>query len=121
MGWRGHVAGMVREECVQGFLRETRRKRKLGRLRRRWECNIKMGFRRIELSGMDWINLAQDGEQWWSLTQTVMNLELVSNLLLLKKDSAPCTHFFIWLHQGRDEIYPGTLLKIFLHFSVQHS
>jgi hypothetical protein len=36
---------------------------KLGRFRRRWEDNITMDFRHIG-SSMDWINLAQDKDQW---------------------------------------------------------
>jgi hypothetical protein len=38
-------------------------KRPLGRPRRRWVDNIKMEFREIGWSGMDWIDLAQDREQ----------------------------------------------------------
>jgi hypothetical protein len=35
-------------------------KRPLGRPRRRWADNIKMGFREIGWDGMDWVDLAQD-------------------------------------------------------------
>jgi hypothetical protein len=35
-------------------------KRPLGRLRRRWEDNIKMGFQEVECVGMEWNELAQD-------------------------------------------------------------
>jgi hypothetical protein len=51
-------------------------KRPLVRCRRRWEDNIKMGFREIEWGGMDWINLAQDRDQWRALLKTVMNLRV---------------------------------------------
>jgi hypothetical protein len=40
-------------------------KRPLGR--RRWEDNIKMDFREIGWGGMDWIDLAQDSDQWRAL------------------------------------------------------
>jgi hypothetical protein len=33
-------------------------KRPPGRIRRRWEDNIKMALRKIEWGGMDWIDLA---------------------------------------------------------------
>jgi hypothetical protein len=46
-------------------------KRLLGRLRRRWEDNIKMDLREIGRGGMDWINLAQDRDQWRALVNTV--------------------------------------------------
>jgi hypothetical protein len=49
-------------------------KRPLGRPRRRWVDNIKMDLRGIGWDGMDWINLAQDRDQWRALVNTVMNL-----------------------------------------------
>jgi hypothetical protein len=49
-------------------------KRPLGRPRRRWVDNIKMDLREIEWGGMDWIDLAQDRNQWGALVNTVMNL-----------------------------------------------
>jgi hypothetical protein len=49
-------------------------KRLLGRPRHRWEDNIKMGPRKLGLSGMDWINLAQDRDQWRTLVNVVMTL-----------------------------------------------
>jgi hypothetical protein len=36
----------------------------LGRSRHRWVDNIKMDLREIGWGGMDWIDLAQDREQW---------------------------------------------------------
>jgi hypothetical protein len=36
--------------------------------------NIKMDLREIGLDGIDWINLAQDRDQWKALVNTVMNL-----------------------------------------------
>jgi hypothetical protein len=49
-------------------------KRPLGRPRRGREDNIKMYLRKIEWGGMDWIQLAQDKDQWRALMNTVMNL-----------------------------------------------
>jgi hypothetical protein len=46
--------------------------RPLGRPRRRKEDNIKMHLREIRWGGMDWIDLAQDREQWKALVNTVM-------------------------------------------------
>jgi hypothetical protein len=39
-------------------------KRPLGRLRRRWEDNIKMNFQEVGGSGGDWMELAQDRDRW---------------------------------------------------------
>ena len=36
-------------------------KRSLGRLRRRWEDNIKTDLQEVEWGGMDWIELARIG------------------------------------------------------------
>jgi hypothetical protein len=51
-------------------------KRPLGRPRRRWVGNIKMDLREIGCDGMDWINLAEDRDQWGALVNTVMNLRV---------------------------------------------
>jgi hypothetical protein len=48
-------------------------KRPIGRSRRRWENNIRMYLREIGWGGMDWIDLAQDRDQWRTLVNTVMN------------------------------------------------
>jgi hypothetical protein len=49
-------------------------KRLLGRPRRRWLDNIKMDLREIGLDDMDWIDLAQNRDQWRALVNTVMNV-----------------------------------------------
>jgi hypothetical protein len=51
-------------------------KRPLRRSRRRWVDNIKMDLREIGWGGMDWIDLAQDRDQWRALVNTVMNLRV---------------------------------------------
>jgi hypothetical protein len=51
-------------------------KRPLGRPRRRWVDKVKMDLREIGLDGMDWIDLAQDRDQWRALVNTVMNLRV---------------------------------------------
>jgi hypothetical protein len=45
-------------------------KRPLGRPRCRW-VDIKMDLREIGWGGMDWIDLAQDTDQWASLVKKV--------------------------------------------------
>jgi hypothetical protein len=39
-------------------------KRPMGRPRRRWVDNIKIDLRETGWNGMDWIDLAQDRDQW---------------------------------------------------------
>ena len=41
--------------------------RPLGRPRRRWEDNIKMYLQEVVCGGMDWIELAQYRDRWWTL------------------------------------------------------
>jgi hypothetical protein len=50
--------------------------RPLERPRRRWADNIKMDLREIRWDGMDWIDVAQDRDQWRTLVDTVMNLRV---------------------------------------------
>jgi len=44
--------------------------------RRRWEDNIKMDLKEVGRGHMDWIELTQDRESWWSLVNAVMNLRV---------------------------------------------
>jgi hypothetical protein len=48
-------------------------KRPLGRTRRRWVGKIKMDLGEIGWDGRDWIELAQDRDQWRDLVNKVMN------------------------------------------------
>ena len=48
-------------------------KRPLGRLRYRWEDNIKMDLQELGRSCGDWMELAQDRDRWRALVCTVMN------------------------------------------------
>jgi hypothetical protein len=51
-------------------------KRSLGRQRRKWVDSIKIDLREIKWDGLDWIDLAQDRDQWRTLVNTVMNLRV---------------------------------------------
>jgi hypothetical protein len=51
-------------------------KRPLGRQRRRWVDNIITNLRKIGWDGRDWIDMAQDADQWMALVNTVMNLRV---------------------------------------------
>jgi hypothetical protein len=64
------------EEKYRILVRKPEGKRPLGRRRCRWVGNIKMDLREIGLDGMDWIDLAQDRDQWRTLVNTVMNLRV---------------------------------------------
>jgi hypothetical protein len=51
-------------------------KRPLGKPRRKWVDNIKMDLGEIEWDGVDWIDIAQDGDQWRALVNTALNLQV---------------------------------------------
>jgi hypothetical protein len=55
---------------------EPEGKRPLARPRCRWVDHIKMDLREIGWSGMDWIHLAQDRDQWRTLVNMVMNFQV---------------------------------------------
>jgi hypothetical protein len=52
-------------------------KRPLRRPRHRWVDNIKMDLQETEWSGMDWIHLAHNTDQWRALVNMVMNLQVL--------------------------------------------
>jgi hypothetical protein len=77
MRWPGHVALMEEKRNAYSMLvGKPEGKRPLGRPRRRWVDGIKMDLREIGWDGMDWIDLAQDRDQWRALVNTVMNIRV---------------------------------------------
>jgi hypothetical protein len=54
-------------------------KRTLGRPRLRWMDNIKIDLREIGWGCVEWIDLAQDRDQWRALVNTVMNFWVPQN------------------------------------------
>jgi hypothetical protein len=51
-------------------------KRPLGRQRRRWVNNIKRDLREIGWDAVDWIDLAQERDQWRAIVNMVMNFPI---------------------------------------------
>ena len=49
------------ERHIPGLVGKPEGKRPLGRLRHRWEDNIKMELQEVGCGGMDWIELAMIG------------------------------------------------------------
>jgi hypothetical protein len=47
--------------------------------RHKWEDNIKLYIKEIDLDVMDWINVAQDRDKWWHVVNMVMNLQVAQN------------------------------------------
>ena len=77
MRWAGLVARKVERRGVSTVLMgKPEGKRPLGKVRRRWEDNIKMDFQEVGCGGMDWIELAQDRDRWRALVNAIMNLRV---------------------------------------------
>ena len=77
MGWAGHVARMGEGRGVYRVLvGKPEGKRPMGRPRRRWVDNIRMGLQEVGCGYMDWIGLAQDRDRWRTLVSAVMNLRV---------------------------------------------
>jgi hypothetical protein len=57
--WTGHLARMGKG-VYKVLVGKPKGKRPFGRLRRRWEDNIKADLREVGCGGMDWIELAQN-------------------------------------------------------------
>ena len=73
----GHEARM--EEGRSAFKVLTGKptgKRPLGRPRRRWEDNIRMDFEEIGISAGNWVDSAQDRNDWRALVNAALNLRV---------------------------------------------
>ena len=51
-------------------------KRRLGRPRRRWEDNIRMGLRETGINTRNWVDSAQDRDYWRALVNAALNLRV---------------------------------------------
>ena len=67
------------EEGKSGFKILTSKptgKRPLGRPRRRWEGNIRMGLEEIGINQGNWVDSAQDRNYWRALVNAALNLRV---------------------------------------------
>jgi len=77
MRWAGHVARMGEDRGVQRMLvGKPEGKRPLGRPRRRWEDNNKMGLQEVGGGRGDWMELAQDMDRWRALVGTMRDFRV---------------------------------------------
>jgi hypothetical protein len=73
MSWTEHVGRMGEKSAYRILVGKLGGKGPLGRSRHRWDDNIRMDLREIGWGGMDWIDVAQDRDQWRALVNAVMN------------------------------------------------
>ena len=75
--WTEHVARMDQSRNeYRVSVGKPEGKRPLGRPRRRWEHNIKMDLREVDCDPGEWIDLAEDRDQWRAYVRAVMNLRV---------------------------------------------
>jgi hypothetical protein len=73
--WAGHVARMgEKRNAYRILVGKPEGERPLGRPRRMCVDNIKMDLREIGWDRVDWIDMAQDRDQWRALVNTVLNV-----------------------------------------------
>ena len=73
----GHEAHMgERRGAYRLLVGRPEGNRPFGRLRRRWEDNIKMDILEVGGGGMDWTDLAQGTDKWRTLVNGVLNLRV---------------------------------------------
>jgi hypothetical protein len=71
----GHVALMGEKwNACRILVAMPEEKRLPERFRCQWKDNVNVDLREIKCVGMDWINLAQDRDQWRAVVNTMMKL-----------------------------------------------
>jgi len=69
--WAGQVGDM--RGAYRVLLVGPEGKRPFGRARRVWEDNIKIGLHKVGWRGMEWVDMAEDGDRLQALLNAVMN------------------------------------------------
>ncbi|KAJ4438187.1 hypothetical protein ANN_14126 [Periplaneta americana] len=73
--WAGHVAHMCESRnAYRVLVGRLEGKRPLGIPRRRWEDNIKKDLREVGYDDREWINFAQDRDQWRAYVRAAVKL-----------------------------------------------
>jgi hypothetical protein len=63
----------MRRMYIEYWWERKKERDHLGRPRRRWVGNIRMYLREIGRDCVDWIDMAQNRDQWRALVNTVLN------------------------------------------------
>ena len=80
MRWAGHVARMGERRGVYRVLvGKLERKRRLGRPSVEGRIILRWLFRKWDVGGVDWIELAQDRDKWRALLNAAMKLRVPQN------------------------------------------
>jgi hypothetical protein len=75
--WAGHITRMrEKRNAYRLLMAEPEGREPLGRPRRSWLGNIRMGLVEVGWGDVDWIGLAQDTNRWRALVNSVLNLRV---------------------------------------------
>jgi hypothetical protein len=78
MRWTGYVSRMgEKRNAYRILVGKPEGNTPLGRPRLRLEYNIRMDRREIGWGGMNWVDLAQDRDQWRALVNTLIKLRVL--------------------------------------------
>ncbi|KAJ4443767.1 hypothetical protein ANN_05545 [Periplaneta americana] len=114
--WAEYVARMGESRNAHRVLvGRPEGKRPLGRPRRRWEDNIKMDLREVGYDGIDWINLAQDRDQWRAYVRAAMNLRIMEKKWEYK---GKVHQLFIDFKKAYDSVKREVLYDILIEFGI---
>ena len=75
--WAGHVARMEQSRAAyRVVVRKPKGRIPLRRPRRRWQDKVKMCLREVGCDSGDWIDLAEDRDQWRAYVRAVLDLRV---------------------------------------------
>ena len=74
--WAGHVARMEGRSALKILTGKPAGKRPLGRPRHRWEDNIRMDLKEIDINTRNWVDSAKDMDYWRALVNVALNLQV---------------------------------------------
>ena len=75
--WAGHVARVEKGRSAFKILPgKPTGKRPLGKLRLRWEDNIRIDLEEISINAGNWVDSAQDKDYWRGFVNAVLNLRI---------------------------------------------
>jgi hypothetical protein len=75
--WTGHAASTgEKRNAYRIVVGMPQGNTSLGRIRCRWDDNIKINLREVGWGGIDWIHLAEDRDQWSPLVNMIMKLQV---------------------------------------------
>jgi hypothetical protein len=69
--------GKKKKSAYRLLVGKPEERRPLGRPRRRWLNNIRMGLVEVGWGDVDWIGLPQDRDKWRALVNSVLKLRVL--------------------------------------------